>query len=118
MTRLRDAQTHHDRGVVREASFAWPVQVRAAFDATMQPATNMDVVVEVAQAGAPDPAVRVITVRSQLVRGTQTDLLKLVMQPVLPRKEARQRRLVPSRHRVVIARKNQPFTQRLQRGGA
>ena len=112
MTRLGDAQTHYNRGVVRKASFTWPVQVRAAFNATVQPATDMDVVVEVAQTGAPDPAVRLIATRPKLVRGTQTDALELVVQIVLPPEKARQRRIVPPRHRVVIAGEHEPLAQR------
>src|SRR4051812_34906333 len=104
MAGLVDAQAHRDRGVVGERALARPMQVFAPFDGAMQLAADVNVVVEIAQAGAADPAMRVITTRAELVCGAHSDRFELVMQAVLPRKEAWETWFVVARHSVVVAR--------------
>jgi len=82
MIRLGDAQTHRHRGVIGEPTLARQVQVLAALDCAVQPVPDVDVVVEVAQPSAADPAVWVIAAWAQLVCGTKADLFELVVQPV------------------------------------
>lgn len=112
MNRLVDAERNGDCGMIGQAAFSRPMQVLAPLDGAVQSRANMDVVVEVAQASATYPAVRVSASWSQLVRGTQADLLEFIVQAIFPWEEAPQRRHVIPRHSVVVASEDEPFELR------
>ncbi len=103
MTDLRDAQAYRYCGVVGKATLPGAMQVPASLDGAVQGLADVDVVVEVAKAGAPDPAVRLTATRTKLVCWPQAHLGEFIVQAVLPREEARKRRLMAPCNGVVVA---------------
>lgn len=89
MAGLVDAQTHRDCGVIREAPLSRSMEICAPLYGSMQVPANMHVVVEVTEPRTADPAMRMLSLRPQLVRWQQPHLSELVVQTVLPRKETR-----------------------------
>lgn len=113
---LPKAELERESGVIREALLARAVQVLTTVEPGPEGSADVRVVVEVADAGAADPAVGMVPIGFELVRGAEAELRQLLVEGVLVGEEAGQRWNVLAGDGVVVADEQQPATEALRKG--